>query len=336
MKQTLTLISCLFAAISFAACKGNATTGTPDTAGTNGDSITALADSTITEEEGEVDELPIDENSLPYAFVYYEGSGLGKVLYWSEVERKHDVDPDKEQMLIRQHKTEYNAAISDDNIFDVTYKEEVLPRDNEEDWTKGVTIGMIGATIEEAGLVYRFAKPQAVKRALGDWDEGFFVLTSKAHLDEHPLVHFEYVEGTNNDYRPLPANVVKQMEQKYGVKSTRSAMVASIGEDITYGVMQFEPKGEHVLGLEVLIQKGNVYVAESQGYYDAGTGEFGWNVDDEGEYYASSIIAVVENGDFPLIFTTRGAPESLTTGWMTVKEGKIVRHTQEMYYIYYN
>ncbi|MCR4613804.1 MAG: hypothetical protein K5778_07365 [Bacteroidaceae bacterium] len=335
MKQTLTLISCLFAAVSFAACKGNATAGT---SGEGGDSTQTIApsDSTITEEEGEVDELPIDENSLPYAFVYYEGSGLGKVLYWSEVERKHDVDPDKEQMLIRQHKTEYNAAINDDNIFDVTYKEEVLPRDNEEDWTKGVTIGMIGATIEEAGLVYRFAKPQAVKRALGDWDEGFFVLTSKAHLDEHPLVHFEYVEGTNDDYRPLPANVIKQMEQKYGLKSTRSALVASIGEDITYGVMQFEPKGEHVLALEVLIQKGNVYVAESQGYYDAGTGEFGWNVDDEGEYYASSIIAVVENGDFPLIFTTRGAPESLTTGWMTVKDGKIVRHTQEMYYIYYN
>lgn len=335
MKQTLTLICCLFAAISFAACKGNATAGTSAEGGDSTQTI-APSDSTITEEEGEVDELPIDENSLPYAFVYYEGGGLGKVLYWSNIERKYDADPDKEQMLIRQHKTEYNAAISDDNIFDVTFKEEILPVENEEDWTKGVTIGMIGATIEEAGLVYRFAKPQAVKRALGDWDEGFFVLTSKAHLDEHPLVHFEYVEGVNDNYRPLPANVIKQMEQKYGLKSTRSAMVASIGEDITYGVMQFEPKGEHVLGLEVLIQKGNVYVAESQGYYDAGTGEFGWNVDDEGEYYASGIVAVVENGDFPIIFTTRGAPESLTTGWMTVKDGKIVRHTQEMYYMYYN
>ena len=113
------------------------------------------------------------------------------------------------------------------------------------------------------------------------------------------------------------------MEQVYGVATF-------------YSWFSLEPKGEHVLGLEVLIQKGNVYVAESQGYYDAGTGEFGWNVDDEGEYYASSIIAVVENGDFPLIFTTRGAPESLTTGWMTVKDGKIVRHKQEMYYLYYN
>lgn len=335
MKQTLTIIACFIAAISFAACKGNSTNGT---SGEGGDSTktTVQADSTITEEEGIVDELPIDENSLPYAFLYCE-KGEGKVYYWSQIEPTEYDKPDKEQMLIRQHKDEYNVAVRSDFILDVTYKEEIVPTHDEEDWTRENTIGMIGATITEAGLVYRFTKPQVAKRAMGDWEQGFFVLTSKENLNEHPLVHYEYIEGVNDyEYRSLPSNVVKQMEQKYGLKCTRSSMVASIGEDITYGVMQFEPKGEHVLGLEVLVQKGNIYTAESKGYYDAGTGEFGWNVDDEGEYYSSNIVAVVENGNFPIIFTTRGAPESLTTGWMTVKDGKILRHIQEMYYIYYN
>lgn len=333
----MSLLSCLIATVFFAACSGNAKAGDSDNAGIAGDSskTTVAADSTITE-EGEVDELPVDENSLPYTFIDYE-KGEGKVLYWSPVEKTENNEVDKEQALVRQHKNDYNVAIKGDVICDVAYKDEVLPLDNEEDWTKGHTIGMVGATLTEAGLIYRFTKPQVAKRALGDWDEGFFVLTSKENLNEHPLVHFEYIEGPNDyDYRPLPANVVKQMEQKYGLKSTRSSMVASIGEDITYGVMQFEPKGEHVLALEVIVQKGNIYTAESEGYFDAGTGEFGWNVDDDGEYYPSGIVAVVENGDFPIIFTTRGAPESLTTGWMTVKDGKILRHVQEMYYVYYD
>ena len=243
------------------------------------------------------------------------------------------VDAYQVRGVARQNLRDFEGAIAD---YDKGL--ELMPEENEDDWTKGVTTGMIGATLRMSGAFYDFSSPAARKHALGE--EGYgasMLLTSETFLKEHPLLSFEYIGDYDDEGRPtpLPADMVSRLEKKYGQQCKRSEIGFRIQDKYLYGVIQFKPQGTKVLALEVLSDGKDLWTEEHWG--DCRDGEEGsvWNVDDGGEYFLSSLVAVVQGDEFPILFFTRSAPESTTPGWMTVMGGKFVRATLEAYYMYY-
>ena len=130
----------------------------------------------------------------------------------------------------------------------------------------------------------------------------------------------------------LPEDVVKQLEQQYGMKSNRSTMVSKFGDRYTYGILQFHPKDEKVTALEVILDGDEVYSYSVEGIYNEEETSI-WNVDDEGEYFASYILAAFEGEDGPEFYFQRYAPESCTTGVMALRGGKLLRETYAAYYV---
>ena len=337
MKNTLLFSLLLCTALS---CSGNSTTNstTSDSDSLNSEGRPDPARATDDEPE-EVDYMLVcGSDGVPPVYLFADENDQ-QIIYWSPINSKPgEGNEDPVQKAARQHLRDYTAAVSGSERFRVSFRSELMPEENEDDWTKGVTTGMIGATLRMSGAFYDFSSPAARKHALGE--EGYgasMLLTSETFLKEHPLLSFEYIGDYDDEGRPtpLPADMVSRLEKKYGQQCKRSEIGFRIQDKYLYGVIQFKPQGTKVLALEVLSDGKDLWTEEHWG--DCSDGEEGsvWNVDDGGEYFLSSLVAVVQGDEFPILFFTRSAPESTTPGWMTVMDGKFVRATLEAYYMYY-
>lgn len=340
MKKTL-LFTLLMATVC--ACNGTAKTNASDA----GDSVATVGDSTVasdTAPNDDPDDAPYltvcGSDGLPVVFSLLNEDGNPKVAYWCSINHTEGTAEEQDQQLFREHMKDYTVAIDGNIKYNVRYKSELLPEDNEDDWTKGVTTGMLGATLRMAGVTYEFTSA-AAKRNANDPEMGLsdMVITTKTFADEHPILSVERTGEYDDEGRakPMPSDIVSQLEKRYGQKCTRSELGYRIGGRYTYGVMQFEAQGDKMLGLEVLTDGQQIWTMEMWGNCSEGPESSVWNVDDGGEYFLSGIMAACEGKDgVPILFFERSAPESQSPGWMTVKDGKIVRSYMTMYYVYYN
>ena len=142
---------------------------------------------------------------------------------------------------------------------------------------------------------------------------------------------------------PLPATVIKKMEEKYGMKAVRSVKRYTIGDRYTYGALQFEgeyknstrkkydPNEKSALALEIIIDGDKIYSYPVEGWYDP---EFGptWNADDGGEYFPSDIVAAFEGSQGTEFCYLHRAPESATTGSFLIHDGKLDRQEFAVYH----
>lgn len=250
MKKTLLFSILLTTAF---ACNSTAKTNTAD-----GSDSTATAGNTTatsaTEAEDEPEEAPYltvcGSDGLPVVFSLLSDDGNPKVAYWTSINSTEGDSEEQAQRLFREHMKDYTVAIDGNIKYNVRYKSELLPESNEDDWTKGVTTGMLGATLRMAGVTYEFTSA-AAKRNANDPEMGLsdFVLCTKTFADEHPVMSVERTGEYDDEgqAKPLPADIVSQLEKKYGMKSTRSELGYKIGGRYTYGVMQFEAQGDKML-----------------------------------------------------------------------------------------
>ena len=300
---------------------------------------TAVFSSPIdSDEQEETDYMLVkDRNGLPLVVTMGEKDGNPQVIYWCDTDPSDYDSPERRvQDLLRQHLKDYTAVVSNNKKFTVRFRSELLPQNNEEDWTKGVVTGMIGATLRMANATYEFSSAAARKQARSDDWLPSFVLTTEQFVADHPILPFKHIYDDEDNIRPLPANIVRRLEQQYGLEASRSELGYEIAGKYRYGVVQFEPKGNDMLALEVLTDGKDIWTLECMGNCSDGIDSSVWNVDDGGEYFISHLVAAFDYNGYPVLFFTRGAPESMTPGWMTVKDGKLLRATQTSYYVYYD
>ena len=118
------------------------------------------------------------------------------------------------------------------------------------------------------------------------------------------------------------------------MKAVHSIANYIIGDRYTYGVLQFEgeyknstkkkedPNEKSALALEIITDGDKIYSYPVEGWYDP---EYGptWHADDGGEYYPSNIAAAFEGPQGVEFCYIHWAPESATTGLMTLNNGKL-------------
>ena len=295
----------------------------------------------------------IEENDTTPMPMFLMGSDdqYAMMLYWSNIEEPQKEEEYAEyydawhqrwalQEMFRRNKEQYTNMLMDDKFVKIKFIDEVLkdPDGNTP------SIGEIHRKeIPSLCARFDFANPKDKKKAeYGGYEWGRVIVTD-AYLQSRkflPVKYFEYEWGKED---PLPAAVVKQLEQRYGMKVMRSELMCSIGDSCQYGSLQF--KGEYkkgpkdyygdghkpALALDVLIQGGYVYVNEQIGYMFSET-DYSWNVDDDGRYVGCQLTAAFEGPKGLELCYYRGAPESSTVGMFYLRKDKLIEHEYEGYH----
>ena len=310
---------------------GNATKQQTEDAAT--DSI--AADSALTELQ---DTMP-----LPMFVMTAEDTQYMLMLYWSNIEEPQNTEENADwyeeghkawaiQDLFRQHKAEYINLLTAKGTVKVKFIDEVLkdPDGNTP------SIGEIHSRNDIPSLCARFDFANRKKNL--NTQHLSIIVTDSYLQSRHRLDIKDAKSGT-----PLPQAVVKQLEQKYGMKVEASAQTSRIGKDYIWGKLQFKgeyknaPKDEYdpdrkfSLALDVLIKGDEVYVNENIGYYDPQWGA-SWNADDDGEYVGCFVAAAFEGPKGLELCYRRYAPESVAVGMFYVREGQLIRLNYETYH----
>ena len=280
-----------------------------------------------------------DTTPLPM-FLMGSDKKYSQVLYWTELEEPKK-DPDYAeyynewhkrwalQEKFRRNRAQYTNLLCDDQFVKVKYVDEVL----EDPDGNRPSIGERHGREEIPSLCARFD--------VGG-NDGYIIVTD-SYLESRkllPVTYFEYEWGKE---KPLPAAVVKQLEEKYGMKAERSVLLCKIGDDYTYGCMQFEgaykdaPKDPYdedrqfALALDVLIKGDKVVVNEQYGYYEESYGAT-WNADDDGCYVGCDPVAAFEGPTGLELCYQRNAPESSTVGMFFERDDKLEELEYECYH----
>lgn len=297
---------------------------------------TLAMDSAVVEE--------IDTTPLPM-FLLGNYQNLMEMVYWAEVKEPEKTEETAEyydeihqswalQEMFRRNTAQYNKLIVDGTkTIDVKYVDEILLNPDGEPMYPGELHSR--HEIPSPGGRFALAGESALKDGKAP---GVVVVTDSYLTCRKPMA----IKPASEDKKlPLPASVIKQMEEKYGMKAERSLKACIIGDRYTYGVMQF--KGEYknssntdedyksALALEILLDGDSVYSYPVEGWYDPDRGPT-WNVDDGGEYAASHIEAAFEGPHGPELCFLHWAPESATTGLLLIRDGKLTRQQYAVYH----
>ena len=325
MKKLMVCAVCVMAIL--AGCKNQGQT----TADNNKDSVEVSVDEEIVE--------PNDTTPLPM-FLMGSDTKYSLMLYWTEIEEPKK-DPDyaeyydswhkswELQEMFRRNRAHYTNLIVDNKYVKIKYVDEVLkdPDGNTP------SIGERHGRDEIPSLSARFDVGK---------NEGCIIVTD-SYKDSRKLLPIKWFEYEWGKEKRLPAEVLKQLEQKYGMKTERSVLLCKIGEDYTYGVMQFkgaykdalkDPYDEDrqsALALDVLIKGDKVIVNEQIGYYEESYGAT-WNADDDGTYVGCDPIVAFEGPEGLEICYRRDAPESTTTGMFFEREDILEELEYECYH----
>lgn len=273
------------------------------------------------------------EATLQPVFIYYMSPDAMQVVYWDSDSLTEDNDTVswRLQQQLRLHAAEYTQMMpSADKTLEVKYTGEILTDPDGENAAMG---SLRNEWYPMKGLKYEFANRNDAQ----DKDlSSFNLLVTPDYLKTHKsLVAKQNAWGDTSDDKPMPANIVKLLEERYGLSAKRSHTVATIDSGrIELGIVQFKPKGNKALALEVMTKDGQVYCHENEGNYDADAPYSIWNVDDEGIYFPFQLKAVFEGPSGLSIYYTRWAVESAATGCYTVKDDKLMKQQHALYYVY--
>lgn len=288
-----------------------------------------------------------DGSTLPPMFLLGNNGGMKQMVYWCYIEEPQLDEEYPEyykeahqaweiQEQFRRNASKYTKLIVDGTqTRDVKYVDEIMLNPDGEQIFPGELHSR--PQIPSAGA--RFALQGEPKMNM-DEVPGSVVVTD-SYLASHKLLKIQ--PASTDEEVPLPAAVIKKMEENYGMKATQSKKVYIIGDRYTYGVMQFEgeyknstrkkynPDEKSALALEIIIDGDKVYSYPVEGWYDP---EFGctWNADDGGEYFPSNIVAAFEGPQGVEICYLHWAPESATTGTMLLSNGKLDRQEYAVYH----
>ena len=282
--------------------------------------------------------------TLPPMFLLGNSNGMMQMVYWtSHEEPQKDEDypeyyDDAHQAWELQERFRHNASkytkliVDGIKTRDVKYVDEILLNPDGEQMFPG-----------ELHSRPEIPSPGARFTFLGDsksTDDGVVVVTD-SYLATHKALKIK--PASTDRELPMRFAVIKKMEEKYGMKVSRSVECSIIGDRYTYGVLQFEgeyknstrkkydPNEKSALALEIITDGDKIYSFPVEGWYDP---EYGptWNADDGGEYQASSIEAVFEGPLGTEFCYIHWAPESATTGIMLLSNGKLDRQEYAVYH----
>ena len=279
-------------------------------------------------------------------FLYYFNPAHMQMVYWTETQEPQRDDDNAEyydemhsvwamQDMVRRNAAGYTKMmLAGNRLVNIKYLNEVLKKPNGEDMYPGELHSR--PSLPSPGLRYAFVNKKDAPRRKYEYGE-LFVILHKDYLKTRKQVTVSTVDGE----KPLPQTVVKKMEQKYGMKATRSLLTNRIAGRYSYGCIQFEgeyknaPKEKNVdykrsLALEVLIDGEKIYPVEVLGYYD--DGYCTWNADDGGEYFPTAICAAFMGPDGLELCYEHGAPESRTVGMYFLRGGKLEKLRYAVYH----
>ena len=332
MKKLLLLAVCAMAVMI--SCKQKGQTAPADAK----DSLEAVIDSIIEEN---------DTTPLPMFLIGDDGKYM-QMLYWARVEepQKGDDDDDwfeishkrwERQEMFRRNAAQYTNLLTEKGVVKVKFIDEVL-KDPDGDTP---SIGEIHGREGIPSLCARFGFVNPKQKVDGsNWG---LVIATDSYLNSRQRLDVKSCQGSDYNYPKLPADIVKQLETKYGMKAQTSQKTCTIGDRYTMGAIEF--KGEYknapkdpndsdrkfALALEVLIDSGKVScVLEQLGYYDDEYGS-AWNADADG-YIPNSIEAAFEGPKGLELCYAHGAPESFCIGMLFPRDGKLIEMEYECYH----
>lgn len=184
-------------------------------------------------------------------------------------------------------------------------------------------------TIPSPGMKYALVNLKDSLR--GEYFADLYVIVHDDYMKTHKRLATK-LESPFDAGKPLPAAVIKELEEQYDMKTQRSELTYTIGDRYKYGILQFKPKGKKVFALEVVTDGDKVYSIPVEGQYDEQDMNSTWNVDDGGEYASSGIGAAFEGPDGLEFTFEHRAPESATVGMFRLRDGKFERETLEVYH----
>ena len=329
MKRLMFVAICAMAVMI--SCKQKGQTAPAD----DKDSVTAVIDSIIEEN---------DTTPLPMFLIGGDGKYM-HMLYWANIDepkKGDDADDWVELMhnswnlqeMFRRNAAQYTNLLAGDKIVKVKYVDEVLKDPD----GKTPSIGQIHGRQEIPSLCARFVYADPKKKSDSDWGS---VIVTDSYLQSRKQLKVKSCLGNNYNYPKLPADIVKQLESKYGMKAQTSQQTCTIGDRYTMGAIEF--KGEYknaprdkndedrqyALALEVLIDSGQVCVLEQFGYYSPEYGS-SWNADADG-YIPNQIAAAFEGPKGLELCYTHGAPESYCVGMLFPRGEKIIEMQYEIF-----
>ena len=168
------------------------------------------------------------------------------------------------------------------------------------------------------------------------------VIATDSYLKSRKRLEVKSLRTEDYNYPELPADVVKQLEEQYGMKAERSYMTCSIGDRYTMGAIEFKgeyknaPKDKYdadrkfALALELLIDGDSICKLENLGYYDEEWGST-WNADADG-YIPNSIEAAFEGPKGLELCYTHSAPESFVIGMLFPRGNQLVELEYECFH----
>ena len=331
MKKLMILAIC--GVCVMAACKNNKMQGS------DSDVDSTLADSVAVAEEE-----PQDTTPKPM-FLYYLGPNYMQMVYWTDFKEPQKDNDNAEyfdgmhaswslQQGFRRNAAQYTKMFVDESkTVDIKFIGEQLKNPDGEEMFLGELHGR--ESIPSPGLRYAFANSKDQRKDMGRMN----IVVTESYLQSRKPMTQKLLSPFDKS-NPLPATVIKQLEQEYGMKCQRSEAVCRYNDRYTYGVLQFkgvykkekryDNEYEVALALEVLVDGDKIYSYPVEGaIYD---GMPTWNVDDEGEYISSSFPAAFEGPNGPELCFIHWAPESCTVGLFLIRNGKLERIVYEGYH----
>ena len=279
------------------------------------------------------DQVADDEDVPMPTFLYFMGKDAMQVIYWTDPKATDESDIGlRRQEQVRRYASKYTKVLYNNSHFvDVSYVSEILkdPQGNDAE------CGCIrNKWYPMKGLKYKPVHPEDVKKSTETYDEFFCLLLTEDYMKSRCFIPLRGTSPMGENNKPMAPSVVKKLEGRYGMKVQRSELIAKIGDRYTYGVVQFRPKGEQVLALEVVTDEDEIYVIEEKGQFDANDTNSVWNVDDGGVYLPGQLLAAFEGPQGLELCFMRWAIESATTGRMFLRDGQLIREQEACYYVY--
>lgn len=334
MKRLLFLAVCAMAVMI--SCKNTGKT----VAAVDEDSLAAAAviDSII--EEADTTPMPM--------FLIGADEKYYHMLYWTNIEEPQRSEYDDEyfdaihkswelQEMFRRNAPLYTNMLADNGIVKVKFVDEVL-KDPDGNIP---SIGEIHGREGIPSLCARFESVNPKDKSEGNWG---MVIVTDSYLNTRKRLGVKSLQGEGYEFPKLPAEIVKQLETKYGMKAEVSRQTYAIGDHYTMGAIEFKgeykdaPKDKYdverkyALAVEVLIDNSNkkLFFLEQLGYYYPEYGNT-WNADADG-YIPNDIVAAFEGPKGVELCYTHSAPESFSVGMLFPREEKLIDLEYETYH----
>ena len=291
----------------------------------NGNQPSASDDSLAADDTLEIEAL---DDTIPMPmFLYYHNPDNMQIVFWNTFNKPEKITDNWElQQRTRKIASQYTKLLLPNNKFaDIKFTGE---QTKDPDGNDLEVFALHHDYAPSAGLNYTFVNKKDAKAI--KYGGTMLVVVTDQYLESRKPLSVKNISERN---KPMPKTVVQKLEKQYSMKAVRSSATCEIEGGYTFGAVQFKPKSDKALALQVLANGDSIYSIEEWGHYDKAEGST-WNVDDGGEYIPCQILAAFEgSGGLDLCYL-HGAPESTETGWLTLKDGQFEIHTLAQFYNY--